>query len=255
MEILKFLGYKNNSMICRYKCKICGSIRESSFNSILKNKINLNHTNKRCGVYLKEYDKNIGLIVNDFKIIKLKTIDKNGYKYITKCTKCGMENENYLNNFKKGYSTNHSQCIKLIPKSKYNNRFKKIWSQMRYRTNNPKYREYNLYGGRGINSDYFSDFITFYKDMFESYVRHCEEFGEKETTLDRIDFNGNYCKNNCRWATNKEQANNKRNNIFIEIKNQTKTLTEWCKTYNISYNKVQARLKYNWSIEKALEIE
>ena len=54
-------------------------------------------------------------------------------------------------------------------------------------------------------------FIVFYNELFESYKNHVDEFGEKDTSLDRINPNGNYEKGNVRWATCKEQANNKRN--------------------------------------------
>ena len=63
--------------------------------------------------------------------------------------------------------------------------------------------------------------------MYDSYLEHMAEYWEKNTTLDRIDNNWNYCKENCRWATYKEQSNNKRNNTIYKVEWICHTQTEW----------------------------
>lgn len=97
-------------------------------------------------------------------------------------------------------------------------RFHSIWSNMKQRCDNRENPSYKHYGGRGISYQLsWKKFENFKEDMYDSYIKHVEEFGEKQTTLDRIDYNGNYSKENCRWATLYEQSNNKRTNHYVEI--------------------------------------
>jgi hypothetical protein len=75
-------------------------------------------------------------------------------------------------------------------------------------------------------------------------------------TLDRIETDGNYSKSNCRWATPKEQSNNKNNNTKIEYNGKTMSLTMWAGEYGILRETLRSRIfKMKWPLNEALEIK
>ena len=122
-------------------------------------------------------------------------------------------------------------------------RFYNIFVAMKQRCDNEKSSEYNNYGGRGITvCDRWKSFENFKEDMYESYIKHVEEFGEKNTTLDRVGVDGNYHKDNCRWATYKEQMNNKSNNHIVEVDGKSMTVMEASKVTGIKYRTILSRL-------------
>ena len=98
-----------------------------------------------------------------------------------------------------------------------NDRFYKIYHDAKKRCVNNKVHSYKNYWGRWIKMEW-GMFEDFKKDMYDSYLEHIKRYWEDETTIERIDVNWNYCKENCRWATMKEQAQNKQNTIRIDWK-------------------------------------
>lgn len=94
-------------------------------------------------------------------------------------------------------------------------RFYTIWSLIKSRCLNEKNPVFYNYGGKGIKvCDRWNRFELFKDDMYELYKIHIKDFGESQTSIDRLDSNGNYTKNNCRWATRKEQGENRGNRIL-----------------------------------------
>lgn len=125
---------------------------------------------------------------------------------------------------------------------------------MKYRTENKNSLSYSYYGGRGIKREW-KTFEHFCEDMYSSYKEHVRIHGEKNTTLDRIDTNGNYCKENCRWATLSTQQSNKRSNMVIDFNGQKRTATEWSRITGIPYKTLYARIRYyGWTAQRALSM-
>lgn len=127
-------------------------------------------------------------------------------------------------------------------------RFYKIYSKLRERCAN---NEDDAYKNISV-CDRWKKFENFRDDMYESYQEHVDKFGEKNTSIDRIDVNGNYCKENCRWATLKEQANNKTNNFIIEFRGVEKTLSQWADYLGWSYCTLANRHHRGWKIDRML---
>jgi len=89
-------------------------------------------------------------------------------------------------------------------------RFYKIWQNMKMRCGNPKQKDYKYYGARGIQvCKDWQVFNKFQRDMHLLYLLHAQCHGEEDTTLERINVDKDYTLQNCRWATHKEQQQNK----------------------------------------------
>jgi hypothetical protein len=99
------------------------------------------------------------------------------------------------------------------------------------------------YGGRGIKvcDEWSNDFQAFYDWAIVN--GYDENAPRGKCTIERINNDGNYCPSNCRWATSLEQGSNKRNNTLIKIRNETKTLSQWCRIFKITSDLVGKRIK------------
>jgi hypothetical protein len=121
-----------------------------------------------------------------------------------------------------------------------------IWAHMIARCHYEFNDSYEIYGARGIKvcKLWRESFINFYSDM-----------GDRPTSkhsIDRIDVNGNYCKENCRWATAKQQCNNKRNNFNVEYEGEIYTVSQLADEYLIDKRALRNRIVRGWDIEDAL---
>lgn len=123
------------------------------------------------------------------------------------------------------------------------------WGNMIWRCYRPEHTSYKYYGDRGIN-------VCAEWQTFEPFYEWALVNGYADNlTIDRIDVNGNYCPENCRWVTAQEQANNRRSNHYIEHDGEIRTVTEWAKKVGISSQALSERLSSgNWTVDEALTI-
>jgi hypothetical protein len=121
-----------------------------------------------------------------------------------------------------------------------------IWTNIKQRCRNKKQYAYKWYGERGIDicDEWFNSFEAFRDWALNSGYRD-------DLTIDRIDNNGNYEPLNCRWATLKQQAENKSNNIFIELDGIKMTQTEWSRKLGKNINLISCRLSKGWDKQEA----
>lgn len=121
------------------------------------------------------------------------------------------------------------------------------WTNIKDRCFNEKCASFKYYGGRGIKM------CKEWKDDFATFKDWAIQNGYKEDlTIDRIDVNGDYCPENCRWITMEEQQKNKRNVKKITYNGETHSISEWAKITGIKYGTLWNRIKKGIPIEKAL---
>lgn len=188
-------------------------------------------------------------------VIKFLRIENHKAIWLCEC-ECGNLTEVATNHLTSGH-TKSCGCLhkeRTIESHKThgqkNTRLYRIWRCMKQRCYNKNFPYFQDYGGRGITvcSEWYNDFMAFYDWAMKNGY-------DNTLTIDRIDVNGNYEPNNCRWATAKQQARNRRNNINFTYNGETHCLKQWCEILGLNYNTVGTRFyTYGWSIERALNL-
>jgi len=126
-----------------------------------------------------------------------------------------------------------------------------IWRDMLDRCKNEKNISYKNYGGRGIKVCDRWDISE--GGSFENFIKDMGEI-PKGLTIDRIDNNGNYCPENCKLSTRKQQSRNTRKNHLITFGGKTQCLSAWAEEYNICLQTLWYRIKRGLSIKDAINI-
>ncbi len=174
-------------------------------------------------------------------------------RWLAKC-ECGDQREYLVRDF---LDRNRQSCGCLSAHNGYNSEGIRLdfeWSKsaeyraylgMRQRCLNPKGKHYKNYGGRGIkiSQRWLESFANFYEDM--------KTRPTPEHSLERLDVNGPYSKENCTWATWPEQMRNKRRTVRLTYQGRTQCLTDWAREIGINYISLSKRIKC-WGLEKAL---
>lgn len=187
-------------------------------------------------------------------VVKQMPERKNG-RVLWEC-KCDCGNTTYVASYslKSGHAKSCG-CLHL-EKNKTNRithgfskteRLYNVWKSMRQRCNCETNQDYKHYGGRGIEvcEEWQESYLTFRNwAMSNGY--------ENNLSIDRIDVDGDYCPENCRWVTQYEQTRNCSRNHYITYNGETLTITDMAEKYNINIRTLKSRLDAGWSIEDAL---
>lgn len=186
---------------------------------------------------------------------------KNGkprQRWLCRCD-CGKEKIVYGENLTGG-KTLSCGCLQKEKASSANSTHRStntklygVWCAMKQRCYNTNSTEYRLYGGRGISvcDEWRFDFKKFQSWALKNGYK--ESLSRGEQTIDRIDVNGDYCPENCRFVSQQEQMNNVRYNHFETVNGERHTVAEWARLYNIPYSKLYQRItRYGYTMEQAL---
>lgn len=182
-------------------------------------------------------------------------VSKSGRNYIRWMCQCNCGNICTVlgDNLKYGrtlscgcYKKEHLSSLKSTH-GQTDSRLYGVWQSMKARCYNAHSTHYDRYGGRGIS------LCDEWKNSFQTFSDWATQNGYRDgLSIERIDNDGDYTPDNCRWATMKEQANNRESNVRIAYRGEEHTATEWAAIVHISAKTLFSRIYAGWSVERVL---
>ena len=170
--------------------------------------------------------------------------------WLCRC-ECGTEKTVRAGQLKNGTSSScgclarEVNAIRMTTHGLSRHPLRAVYQAMKSRCYSPSDLAYPAYGGRGI---YVCD------RWLESFANFLADMGERPPgmSLDRIDVNGPYAPENCRWATEEQQHNNMQQTRYLEWNGKRQSLTQWARELDIPPNTIRRRLHVGWPIERVL---
>lgn len=216
-------------------------------NAVVNRKCLISGNTRSCGC-LRPLNYDTELLGKKFErlyVVKFDHMDDHGRSYWLCECECGKK----LIVRRESLLTGHTKscgCYKLDKLSERetthgmsNTRLYNTWQAIKDRCLNKNNSRYNKYGGQGIKMcNEWDDFITFYDWAAENGYTD-------DLTIDRIDNDGDYCPENCRWVDNLAQQNNKGNNRFVTYLDSRHTIAEWARIMNISDCNLRYHINHN----------
>ena len=252
---------KSGGRKVRWCCKCdCGNDALVTTQNLLRG------VTKSCGCFARDYDRNTfttdmtgwvmkehGVEDSKVRVINLYKFDKNGAEWNCVC-ECGKV---FIANGKEIRSghTLSCGCLKVertisahTTHGESASRLYKIYAGMKDRCYNKNNKRYDIYGQKGIK------ICDEWLNSYEAFRDWAMSNGYKEDlTIDRINSNGNYCPDNCRWTTAEVQANNTSRNHLLTYDGETKTMSQWAKEVGLSYYTLRNRINcLGWNVDKSL---
>lgn len=174
-----------------------------------------------------------------------------GDERLAECSRCGKSKAlSEFNRDQRRLSGIRTECRKC--QQAYNRKFRNqkplynIWNLMLQRCYNQSNPGYKFYGARGIE-------VCLRWHDYQLFVADMSPRPSPQYSIDRIDVNGDYCPENCRWVTQQQQVLNLRSNRLIEIDGVSKPLAEWARINRLPKSTIEARLyRYGWDAQTAV---